>query len=296
MCWPFSKKVYVRSIIVPPRLDFLIFPRERFGYHVVYDRDIYEAIDFASSHGFGYIVPDLMIPRFWPERYALSERRRIKRRLDDSGVSISFHAPSDSLNLAAPYPEIRAGILSRMKRCLGLARELGADRFTIHPSEPPNFASGGEPGTYLGDHWGLYTDALKNSIEEILREAGAVQVCVENEPLTPFVEGVLEELMAEEPLFLTLDAPKALSPEKGAPTERVEAFYTRHIDRVREVHLHDRRPGGTYHDVLGQGEVDIGKVIRTFAPLDAHFTLEIRPREGAHESLMLIRRKWEEIF
>jgi len=274
----------------------LRFPRERFGYHVVYDRDIYEAIDFASNHGFGYIVPDLMIPRFWPERYTPSEVRGIRRRLDDRGVSISFHAPSDNLNLSAPYPEVRAGVLSRMKRCLGLARDLGADRFTIHPSEPPDFASGGRAGTYLRDHWGLYADALKNSIEEVLREAGTVQVCVENEPLTPFVEDVLEEVMTKKPLFLTLDAPKALSAEKGAPPERVEAFYERHMDRVREVHLHDRRPGGTYHDVLGQGEVDVGKTIRTFAPLNVHFTLEIRPREGAYESLMLIRKIWEENF
>jgi len=34
----------------------LRFPNEHFDYHVVYDRDVHDAIDFASSHGFGYIV------------------------------------------------------------------------------------------------------------------------------------------------------------------------------------------------------------------------------------------------
>jgi len=54
------------------------FPRRRFGYHVVYDRDIYDALDYASNHGFGYIVPDMMIPRFWPERYTEAERHGIR--------------------------------------------------------------------------------------------------------------------------------------------------------------------------------------------------------------------------
>ncbi|UCH57924.1 MAG: sugar phosphate isomerase/epimerase [Candidatus Bathyarchaeota archaeon] len=272
------------------------FPNERFGYHVVYDRDIYDAIDFASEHGFGYIVPDLMIPRFWPESIEPSERGRIRRHAEDRGVSISFHGPSDRLNLAAPYPEVRQGILQRMKCCLKLARALEAERFTIHPSQPLNFASNGKPGTYLKDHWGLYVNALSEGIRGVIAEAEGVQVCVENEPLTPFVEEVLEGLMEEEDLFLTLDVPKVSNQSKGAPIERVEAFYHRNIDRVREVHLHDRRPGGTYHDILGQGEVDVEKCLRMFAPHDVHFTLEIRPRENAHRSLQYIREIWEEIF
>jgi len=274
----------------------LMFPRERFGYHVVYDRNVLDAIDFAAAHGFGYIVPDLMIPRFWPERLNQQNRRRIRRHASDRGVSVSFHGPSDNLNLAAPYPEVRSGILKRMRLCLELAEDLEAERFTIHPSQPPGFASAGGPGTYLEEHRDMYAEALSDGIRGVVSVAGGVQVCVENEPLTPFVEGVLEGLLAEEEgLFLTLDAPKAMDPGKGPP-ERVEAFYLRHIGRVREAHLHDRRPGGMYHDVLGQGDVDVLKYLRMLEPHDVHFTLEIRPRENAHESLLLIKEIWEEIF
>ena len=272
------------------------FPSERFGYHVVYDRDICDAIDFASSHGFGYIVPDLMIPRFWPERFNQQERRRIRRHASDRGVSISFHGPSDSLNLAAPYPEVRSGILERMKMCLELAGDLEAERFTIHPSQPPGFASAGEPGTYLEEHRDVYVNALSDGIRGVVSVAGGVQVCVENKPLTPFVEGVLEGLLAEEEgLFLTLDIPKAMDPGKG-PLERVEAFYLRHIGRVREAHFHDRRPGGRFHDLLGHGGVDVHKYLLMLAPRNVHFTLEIRPREDAYASLLLIKDIWEEIL
>lgn len=273
------------------------FPRERFGYHVVYDKDIYDAVDFASAHGFGYIVPDMIIPRFWSENYGPSERRRIRRYADAHGVSISLHGPSDDLNLAAPFPEVRRGIIRRMKLCLELARDLEAERFTIHPSQPPNFSSDGESGTYLEAHREIYTDALKQGIKAVAAEAEGVQVCVENDPLTPFIEGVLEELMAEEEnLFLTLDTPKACDPLKGAPLERVEAFYRRNIERVREAHLHDRRPGGHFHDILGHGIVDVEKYLRMLAPHDIHFTLEIRPRENAYHSLLWVQELWDELF
>jgi hypothetical protein len=33
-----------------------------------------------------------------------------------------------------------------------------------------------------------------------------------------------------------------------------------------------------------------------FAPRDVHFTLEIRPREDAYASLLLIKDIWEEIL
>lgn len=183
-----------------------------------------------------------------------------------------------------------------MKACLEQARDLGAERFTIHPSQPQGFVSGGGPGTYLEDHWDLYADALSSAIRGIVADAGGVQVCVENESLTPFVEEILEGLLSEEGLFLALDAPKAGDPRKGAPLSRVEAFYLRNIDRVREVHLHDRRPEGRYHDILGYGGVDVGKYLRMFEPHEVHFTLEIRPREDAYRSLLYVERLWEDLF
>lgn len=48
----------------------------RVWYHVVYDRDLLDALEYAHRHGFDYIVPDLTIPKFWPERVDASHRRR----------------------------------------------------------------------------------------------------------------------------------------------------------------------------------------------------------------------------
>ena len=271
------------------------FPRERFGYHVVYDPDLLDAIDFAAEHGFGYIVPDLMVPRFFPENLDREERLRIREYAESRDISISLHAPSDNLNLVAPYPEIRRAVLHRMALSLQLAKDLGAERFTIHPTAPPNFASGGAKGSYLRAHWEVYKGALRESLKGVLEAAGGVvQVCVENSPLDELTEEVLEELLEEEEgLFLTWDVLKSLDPAHGSPPERVEAFFHRHLDRVRECHLHDRRPGGYGHDLLGVSDIDFSRYLKLLAPHDVHFTLEIRPRENAYRSLLYIRSLWE---
>ena len=270
------------------------FPKERFGYHVVYDKDLFDAIDFAAKHGFGYIVPDLMIPRFFPENISREERRRIREYAESRGVSLSLHAPSDNLNLVAPYPEIRRAILHRMSLSLQLAADFRAERFTIHPSAPPNFASGGEKGSYLRNHWEIYRGALRESLKRILGMAGGVvQVCVENSPLDELTEEGLEELFEDgEDLFLTWDILKSLDPSHGAQVERVRSFFLRNLDRVRECHLHDMRPGGHGHDLLGVSDIDFSPYLRLLASYDVHFTLEIRPRENAYRSLCSIKDLW----
>ncbi len=262
---------------------------KRFGYHVVYDVDIYDAINFASRHGFGYIVPDLMVPRFFPERFSLQERRRIREFAASKGVSISFHGPSDYLNLGTLYPEVRKGVLDRMKLCLDFARDVGAERFTIHIDPPFDFVFAGRKGTYLRDHWTLYKSALRQSLVEMAEYSrGEVFVCVENDRLSRIAMEVLEELLPTEKLFLTWDVPKSYA-ITGEPIVEMENFLMRHLEKVKECHLHDQKPGKYSHDILGAGKIDFSHYLKKLVPQDVHFTLEIRPRENALKSLKILK-------
>ena len=261
---------------------------KRFGYHVVYDVDLYDAINFASSNGFGYIVPDLMIPRFFPERFSHSERRHIREFAASKGVSISFHGPSDYLNLGTLYPEVKRAVLKRMKLCLDLARDIGAERFTIHLDPPFDFVFAGRRGTYLKDHWALFKNALKRSLIELSKHSrGEILVCVENDRLSKIAIEVLEELLPTESLFLTWDIPKSHTDE-GKPIVQLENFFTRHLEKVRECHLHDQKPRKYSHDILGVGQIDFSHYLKYLAPKDVHFTLEVRPRENAFKSLKIL--------
>ncbi len=264
-------------------------PWKRFGYHVVYDVDIYDAIDFASKHGFGYIVPDLMVPRFFPERFSQQERRRIREFAASKWVSISFHGPSDYLNLGSLYPEVRHAVLDRMKLCLDFARDIGAERFTIHIDPPFDFVFAGRTGTYLKDHWPMYADVLKQSLLELAEHSrGDVLVCVENDRLSRLAMGVLDELLQTGKLFLTWDIPKSHT-ITGEPIAEVEDFLIRHLEKVRECHLHGQKPRKYSHDIIGVGKISFSRYLKMLVPQDVHFTLEIRPREDALKSLKILK-------
>jgi len=262
---------------------------KRFGYHVVYDTDIYDAINFASRHGFGYIVPDLMIPRFFPENFDQNERKRIKEVANSKNVAISFHGPSDYLNLGSLHPEVRKAVLQRLKACLDLASDVGAERFTIHIDPPFDFVLAGAKGTYLKNHWAQHKNATKESLEELAEHSqGNVLVCVENDRLGEMAMEVLNDLLPKGNLFLTWDIPK--SNLNGNPIAEMEKFLLSNQDKVRECHLHDQKPGKSSHDTLGAGNIDIPRYLKILAPQDVHFTIEIRPREKALESLGILGR------
>ena len=262
---------------------------KRFGYHVVYDIDIYNAINFASRNGFGYIVPDLMVPRFFPERFSQSERRRIREVATSRNVSISFHGPSDYLNLGTLYLEVRKAVLNRMKLCLDFARDVGAERLTIHIDPPFDFVFAGKKGTYLKDHWTIYKNTVKQSLLELTEHSrGDILVCVENDRLNKMAMEVLEELLPTGKLFLTWDIPKSHT-ITGKPIVEVEDFFMQHLKKVKECHLHDQKPGKYSHDILGVGKIDFSPYLKMLAPQDVHFTLEIRPRENALKGLKILK-------
>lgn len=268
---------------------------ERFGYHVVYDFDVYDAINFANSHGFGYIVPDLMIPRFFPECFSQPERLRIREFATSKNVSISFHGPSDYLDLGSLYPEMRGAVLDRMKLCLDFASDIGAERFTIHTKPPFDFVFAGRKGTYLRNHWSMYKEALRESLVELAEYSrGKVLVCVENDRLSKIAMEVLEELLPTENLFLTWDIPKSHT-DAGKPIVKIENFLMRHLEKVRECHLHDQKPGKYSHDILGKGKINFSRFLNLLAPQDVHFTLEIRPRQDALKSLKILKDMLEKL-
>jgi sugar phosphate isomerase/epimerase len=261
---------------------------KRFGYHAVYDVDIFDAINFAVRHGFGYIVPDLMIPRFFPERFSRSERTHIRDLAGSKSVSISFHAPSDYLNLGTIYPEVRRAVLKRMKLCLDFAQDVEAERFTVHIHPPYDFVFAGRKGTYLRDHWLVYKNAIRESLVELVEYSrGKVLICVENDRLGEIALEVLDELLSNTNLFLCWDLPKSHT-DTGKAILEIEDFFMRHIDKVRECHLHDQKPKGHSHDALGVGKIDFPQYLELLVPKNVHFTLEVRPREDALKSFKVL--------
>ena len=89
-------------------------------------------------------------------------------------------------------------------------------------------------------------------------------------------------------LFLTWDIPKSHS-DTGEPIVEVENFLMRHLEKVRECHLHGQKLGKYSHDIIGVGKINFSHYLKILVPQDVHFTLEIRPRENALKSLKILK-------
>jgi sugar phosphate isomerase/epimerase len=121
-----------------------------------------------------------------------------------------------------------------------------------------------------------------------------VLICVENDRFTGMSMEVLEELLPTTNLFLSWDIPKSHT-DSGKPVPEIEDFLVRHLEKVRECHLHDQKPGRPSHDVIGVGKIDFLRYLKLLLPKNVHFTLEIRPRRDALKSLKILNNMLQNI-
>jgi sugar phosphate isomerase/epimerase len=112
-------------------------------------------------------------------------------------------------------------------------------------------------------------------------------ICVENDRLSKIVIEALDELLLATNVFLTWDIPKSHA-ANGKPIDEVENFFTHNLNRIRECHIHDQKPGKYSHDIVGAGRIDFSRYLRILLPKNVYFTIEVRPRENALKSLRLL--------
>jgi len=258
------------------------------GYHVVYDGSILEAVDYASRNGFSSVQLDLNLPKFFPEKYSSEHRRGISEEAQSKSVAITVHAPE--LDLQSFHPGVLKAVTGRMVEVMDFAKDVGAKSMTVHPGPVQGFSLAGEAPTRITEMFPeLHRRLFGGVLEELASHSGGcLFLCVENKEFTRGVMGVLEEVMRRFPLYLTWDLAKMYRHD-GSVMGEVEAFFLGHLDWVRECHLHDVTGRGQ-HQVVGTGCVDFGKHLSVLADREVNFTVEVRPRELALESLGNLRK------
>jgi sugar phosphate isomerase/epimerase len=256
-----------------------------FGYHAVYEPDFESAIRSARDCGFQYVQFDLNVPRFFIDplpRRRLKDLRAFARDLD---VGIALHAPGDNVGLFTDYPAIRRGVVDHFRTMLEKANHLGARHLTVHPLNPPSFRRADTLRDGFQDEYAEYfKTVLKENLSTLADAAGEVLLLVENCDLGRIAEKALAELLAERPdVFLALDWAKM---HIRGPVEDKEqrAFFLRHKDRLRELHLHDLDPDHRSHLKPGQGCLDFRVLFEHFYAADQWLTVEVRPAAEAAEA------------
>lgn len=263
--------------------------RSRLGYHVVYDESINDAIDYASANGFASIQVDLTMPKFFPEKYTTAQRRQIRDYAKKKKIEIKLHLPAEDFSLQTLHQGIRSAIIERVKEIIDFARDIDATIVTIHPGTVPVFTMPGLGDVPITEQYpDLHKDASEKTLHELSKYAkGKTCLCIENSPFDEIVMDVLDKLLAEEEnLFLTWDIAKTYRTDGSLKTD-VEQFFLKHLNKVRECHLHDRTSEEA-HDVIGRGKIDFVRYLNLPGGFDVGYTIEVRPRERALHCLKII--------
>jgi len=213
----------------------------RVGFHAVYEKSVKEAIDLACEHGFSSAQIECSMPQFFPEKYSVKARDKIRRYAETKNIMLKIHAPGEDFSLQTLHGSVQRAIIERLKEVVDLTCDIGAKLITIHPGMVPAFTIP-RIGHFPMDsqYPRLHTLSLRTALLELSDYSEErILLCVENSPFTPTVIKVLSKMLKESRIYLTWDLAKMYLND-GTIMKMDESFFLRHLDKVRECHLHDR--------------------------------------------------------
>jgi sugar phosphate isomerase/epimerase len=266
-----------------------------FGYHAVYEDDYLSSVRSAGVFGFQYVQFDLNVPTFFLEGISRRYLKTVRKTAEDLGVAISFHAPGEHYGLFTDSPTVRRGFLDQMKLILDRANYLNAHHVTMHLLRPPLFRRADSGKDELqSTHYQYYTRILQENLMALAKASGSVLVAVENFYLERLAIEALDELFAKGArIWLALDWAK-LHAVNGARIKEQYLFFRRHLDSIREIHVHDMNAMAKQHMVIGRGILDFRPLLSNFYDGRQWLTVEVRPITEAvkarDEFLEMIRK------
>ena len=259
---------------------------DKVTYHAVYDDSIVDALRYARGHGFAGIQVAVEAPHLSFENLTDGQRDEIASFRAEHDLWLSLHAPDDLTSLFATSSPLREGILSYFQGLFGFAEKVGARLVTIHAGSMSRFRTDDEAAETIprADRH-AYRRAFGANLQAVVDQVrGRFVLCVEYYRPEPMVEDLLGPHLDAGTLSLCWDLAKTFDGQMNRDS-RLEQYFRDHLDRVRQVHLHDVRDGRS-HRVLGTGRIDLMAYLPRLAEADVlEYCIEVRPREKATESL-----------
>ncbi len=242
-----------------------------------------EAVRRIASLGYGGVEVMADVPHAWPAFLLDEQKRALREALAKNHLAISningfmMHAINDPRqrywhpSWIEPDPHYRRIRVEHTKRCLTLARELGAACITTEPGGPV------EPGASWSKALKLFVEEIKPVAEHAEKEG--VLLLVEPEP------GLLLETMDQFLEFRQL----LDSPAVGLNFDIGHAFCVgddpattipRLAEHIRHIHLEDIAVTRVHqHLVPGDGAIDFPATLRAIQSIDYRgwVTIELYP-------------------
>jgi hypothetical protein len=261
----------------------------RRAYHVIYDKSLLDALNYASEHDWTGIVPDFNVPRFSPNRFSSADRAKLLEISTLLNIEWGFHAPADDISLYITHSPIQKAIVEYMKQIIDFARDVSWNKtnLVIHAGKPPSFKQAGDTiDKFTEIHSDVYANALESTILELVDYAHPnVAVSIENHAWNSLTRKVVRNLIPRG-LKLCLDIAKLYKSSQNLIDDDWMIF-NENSESIEVVHVHDWMNGLQSHQIVGKGTIDFQQSLRLLSSLEkpAQYVFEVRPREAAQESL-----------
>ena len=259
-------------------------------YHAVYDDSITDALRFAAANGFAGVQLAVEMPHLSFERLTDAQCDEIATARAEHGLWVSLHAPDTMCCLFEHSPSLTDGIFAYFAALIDFAERIGAGLVNVHLGSPARFRTADTPARTLPDvDVELYYQALDANLSRLAGLAHRrVVLCVEAFDLQPRTIEMLQRHLDAGHMHLCWDLAKTYDADRNiiAPLEQ---FCWRNLDRIRQVHLHDRR-GSHSHAVINTGWVNFTHFLPRLVETDiAEYCIEVRPRDKALTSLSSLK-------
>lgn len=250
--------------------------RIKFGLSIIFDKDIYKAIDFASVNRFSSIELWSVAPQFLIGSFSKKEKIKISEYAKEKKIQLQLHAPED-ISFFEPNEEIWQGYFLYLQKLINFARDLKAISLTIHPGELTAFTYPNKQKVSVIEKYPKYfREIFKRNLEPVCgRAKDKIFLCIENTNNFKQIMKVIDEFLKPQKIFLTWDIPKTYNKDGTIKKEEFR-FFVQNIKTIRNIHLHD----ATFlsgHEIIGKGLVDFSPFFSKVKDLDVNYIIEVRP-------------------
>ncbi len=203
--------------------------------------------------------------------------------LESYDLKYSIHSPLMNINIACLNKGIREASINEIKKSIDLASKIDANIVVIHPGMIPFLGRAFEKEIY---------ELANESFKELGQygEDRGVIATIENMPnfkghmyKNMFeLNNILEDL----DMYMTLDIGHAY--HSGYTPEDM------YFNRVKHIHIHDNNGDDDSHLALGEGSIDLKKIISKYEDKNYKniYTIEVNDKESVKKSINYLKKRF----
>ena len=238
-----------------------------------FNNSLDSSLEFIESLGIRYVE---LLHQYPTEEFDLD-------LLDSFNLDYTIHAPFMDVNIAALGRKSRENSISQIKDSVDLANEIDAKAVVVHPGLIPFIAKDMPEEIYK-----VANSSIKE-ISEYSKDLG-INTTIENMPAFESMiyqdMSRLDEVLCELDMGMTLDIGHAH--HSGiAP----EAMY---FDSIKHIHAHDNMGDDDSHLALGEGNIQLKRIIDTFEDknYDGIYMIEVNNTDSIKKSLEFFKNNF----